>query len=281
MSARPREIDELVKLCQTPVYAMAQAKVRPADTGVCYGAEPVNLVRRDLFDAMMSSTSNRFEDRCKVLLAHVVNLTYCPEESLPVIKKKLSHFSSEVKIKWKAAQYKKRFLIENKNWLDTQISFPLYSTPPSTSTGRPSVDFMSSSERSKRRKTETLRSDSSSSELVYAAQMNLRAEGQTDAATVVKEMGFSTPTRPRRYKTAFKLQDKQVKQLTEDEGLSMFVEAKLNVHHLRKLPKRKSKSLSPEVIDLLLPPQKDSHRNDSETSDEEDDSSESEYEDDE
>ena len=52
--------------------------------------------------------------------------------------------------------------------------------------GRPSQSFASSSERSKRRKTQEVHSTFSTEELAYAAQMSLRTSGQVLAAKVVK-----------------------------------------------------------------------------------------------
>ena len=53
--------------------------------------------------------------------------------------------------------------------------------------GRPKKSFVDSSERSKRRKTEDLRSIDAQ-ELTYAAQMKLRSSGQVDTTHVIKDL---------------------------------------------------------------------------------------------
>lgn len=63
---------------------------------------------------------------------------------------------------------------------------------PSSSTGvkrgRKLLTFEESSEAVKRRKTADLRAQFQTAELAYATQMKLRAEGNTDAASVVKSV---------------------------------------------------------------------------------------------
>ena len=65
--------------------------------------------------------------------------------------------------------------------------------------GEPSQSFASSSDRSKRRKTQEVRSTFSTEELAYAAQMSLRTSGQLHAVQVVKDVTLTTPTRASKY----------------------------------------------------------------------------------
>ena len=50
--------------------------------------------------------------------------------------------------------------------------------------GRSPVDFENASERTKRRRTQDIRNDYSTKELLYAAEMKLREEGKKDAAII-------------------------------------------------------------------------------------------------
>lgn len=106
------------------------------------------------------------------------------------IKNKLKHLLSEAK----ARQHKCRrnteyFFTQNKDWLDGEITFLL---SKKKSTGHSKLDFSKCSKRSKRRKTEQLRSVVSSEELIFAAEMKLRSEGNKDAAKIIKAVTSDT-----------------------------------------------------------------------------------------
>lgn len=95
----------------------------------------------------------------------------------------LSLLFSNIRIKWAAANRTQvTFFRNNEEWLNGLIYFPIVSsTECATSapkkedkkSGRPLQTFMSSSERSKRKKTKELRDLLSSEELAYATQMSL------------------------------------------------------------------------------------------------------------
>ena len=70
--------------------------------------------------------------------------------------------------------------------------------------GRRSAEFDSSSERSKRRKTEKLRVSYTTSELAYATQMSLRASGAPQASRALRDVITKSPERASRNQTAFK-----------------------------------------------------------------------------
>ncbi|GBP20049.1 hypothetical protein EVAR_13817_1 [Eumeta japonica] len=94
------------------------------------------------------------------------------------------------------------------------------------SRGRPKKTFAESSERSKRRKTEELRLQDVE-KLSYATHMVLRASGKSDASKVVKDLTKS-PTRARKYRSAFRKSNKEERQQLSSLGaLSMYVEAGL------------------------------------------------------
>lgn len=114
---------------------------------------------------------------CK--LQHPYNL---PDHAKQPIRKLIF----DLKDKWhKSKRTESIFLNSCNEWLNIFISFGIKEEIKETkisTKGRPSTSFEDSSERSKRRKTENLRTQSSTEELSYATQMNLRAEGKTDAA---------------------------------------------------------------------------------------------------
>lgn len=101
---------------------------------------------------------------------------------IPVIRKLLYDF----KTKWQQVKRtEKIFLNKFHEWLNVFVSFEQIEIVPKktqTNLGRPSLEFLDSSERTKRRKTKDIRSQTSVEELSYAAQMSLRAVGKLDAA---------------------------------------------------------------------------------------------------
>ena len=129
------------------------------------------------------------------------------------------------------------FLHKNEDWLQKEISFPNHISRESK-TGRSSVEFLKSSERSKRRKTEDLRSMAETSELAYATQMNLGADGQWDTATVVKDVTCTTAKRGSEYMIAYRDMKNPVRVINEDKALSIVTEAKLTKQQYNIIKKR-------------------------------------------
>lgn len=94
------------------------------------------------------------------------------EDELKALKHKFSHLKSEFKQRWKKAdETEARFLHNNDEWLKNTFEIP---TAQPKSLGRPSRPFNELSERSKRRKTETLRNTAENDVLIHAAQTNLQ-----------------------------------------------------------------------------------------------------------
>lgn len=95
--------------------------------------------------------------------------------------------------------------------------------------GRPPKTFTELSERSKRRKTEDLRSTTSKEMLLHAAQITLQTSGHRTASQMLKEVVIS-PNHAKKYKTAYikSMRDNRGNKLTTLCALSMFVEADLS-----------------------------------------------------
>ena len=113
-------------------------------------------------------------------------------------------------IKWQEVSRKeKKFLDRYKDWLDTIVvpaaGSVLESAASISCSGCPPVDFDESSERTKRRKTEDIRKGRSTEELAYATRKTLRAEGKSDAAKVLQDITFGSPSKPLRYRESLKL----------------------------------------------------------------------------
>ena len=123
--------------------------------------------------------------------------------------------------------------MRNKEWLETTIVFEKYENVLDTSLrGRPQTGFIQSSERTKRRRTESLRKDNTVKELSYAAHMSLRSSGEVEAAKVVRDVTCTTPKRASKYRKAYVEANthQEKKPLSTDKALSMIIEAKLTKH---------------------------------------------------
>lgn len=89
---------------------------------------------------------------------------------------------------------------------------------------RPTSGFAESSDRTKRRKTEDLRAQTSIEELSYATQMSLRASGKLDAAKVVKDVTLGSPSKAMKYKKSIDSISETT--LSADGALALIVEQK-------------------------------------------------------
>lgn len=122
-----------------------------------------------------------------------------------------------------------KFFQKYSDWLGKPVTFPIledFAAATPSITGRPTKEFLLSSERSKRRKTEELRSSFSPEELAYATQSSLRSTGQLDASKLVKEAALSTPTRASKYRKKFNITTETP--LTSEGALSLLIELKLS-----------------------------------------------------
>lgn len=142
------------------------------------------------------------------------------------MKHKLSILRSQLKVRWQnSRRIKAAFETNNREWLNGTITLETM-LPSPTSAGRPVKSFVTSSERSKRRKTVQLRSEISSETLTYATQMKLRETGEVHAAHVIKDLTKS-PTRAAKYRRAFQKRDilQHKEQISPLEALYMFIQA--------------------------------------------------------
>lgn len=107
------------------------------------------------------------------------------DDKLYIVKEKLKLFRFQFKKKWSRSYYhKKAFQRMHSKWLDGLLSFPMSKTTRTLGAGRPRKDFFVSSDRSKRRKTQTLREHVPVEELTYATQMSLRANASEPPETL-------------------------------------------------------------------------------------------------
>lgn len=150
------------------------------------------------------------------------------EDQISTIKQRFANFKSELKQRWLKAHKKEDvFRKYNDSWLQGTFQLPVVTSE--TRRGRPCKVFDESSERSKRRKTEEIRSNVDGEVIVCAAQTELRKTGKRDASDVLRNM-LCSPTRATKYKKALDGSSNaktDIDSLTPFQALAMFVDADL------------------------------------------------------
>lgn len=178
-----------------------------------------------MFDRVQSYDLPNLDEKLDSFRSHLLSSEDYTEEQIDTLKRNFSHFKSQIKQRWLKAHKKVAvFLKANHSWLEGTFEIPAISQ---NRPGRPTKLFSESSERTKRRKTEEIRSVVAQDVIIHAAQVELRKSGKRDASEVLKEI-TSTPTRASEYKKAFSKSTREnTCSLTPIQALSMFVEADL------------------------------------------------------
>lgn len=133
----------------------------------------------DLVNLLLEFSAKRISDKFDCLRDHPFKILNVSEIQKKYIMAILYTFKHQFIQRWNKAQPKKdRLQEDNQEWLGKCVAFTVRETPSTTTLrGQPGVTFNKNSERSKRRKTEDLRSKIATEELVFAAGMGLRSKG--------------------------------------------------------------------------------------------------------
>lgn len=157
------------------------------------------IIRKDLYNFIKQSPNRQLENKLNYMESRLLEVTHCPSKEVCAFKRSLRHFKSEFRKKWAASHnIEERFLKNNIKWLAGSIKLTTWTRQK---LGRPSKVFQECSDRSKRRKTKHLREQVPAEQLTFAAHMSLRAAGESDASTVIKEITKS-PTRAKKIRNA-------------------------------------------------------------------------------
>lgn len=218
----------------------------------------LNIMRKYLVDVFMKSKYKSFDRKFEEITDFVAIKTNCPVKSRRQLVLELRNFKQQLLKKWELHnRHRDRFLTIEREWLEGSCQFTQHVV---SKTGRPNLNFFESSESSKRRKTSTIRIEQNADELIYAAQMNLRAEGRTTEAQVIKKISESTTYA----KDCLDLSHvAKVKKLSPQEALSLIIEAQLsrkqydtirnyanNIFPSYKLVQAEKKRCYPQNIDI-------------------------------
>ncbi|XP_029164495.1 uncharacterized protein LOC114935764 [Nylanderia fulva] len=170
-------------------------------------------------------------------------------------KPAFSKYFHSLRIKWQNCnRTEQNFKKKYANWLLNTAEFIIKDESLSTQskTGRPSLSFSDASDRSRRRKTEELRTSNTTEELAYATQMNLRFSGQLNASKIVKDVTLTSPTRATKYMKAATSQVEQT--LSNDAALSVLIEHKFSkrtYQSIRNIGKENNCKLYPSYNNVV------------------------------
>nr|XP_034184029.1 uncharacterized protein LOC117606105 [Osmia lignaria] len=183
------------------------------------------ITRQELFDIMQTHKDKNISQKLECLEQFLLNQQNYTEEERQAFKRKISHTKSQFKRRWLSARYKEDlFKKQNEKWLQGTMEILTSQSRQSQST----KSFTDLSERSKRRRTEDLRENTSVEKLIFATQSKLRTSGLVDASVVLKEM-VKSPKRATKYRKIYSSNvQKEEKQLSNMQALSLFVEARLS-----------------------------------------------------
>lgn len=173
---------------------------------------------------MKSQNLPTFDKKLEYLENYLIDHYADTEENMKSLKHTFSYIKSQMKQRWsKAHKVEKVFLKNNQSWLEGTFEISL---SMSHRQGRPCKSFSDSSERSKRRKTENIRSSVDPEVIVHAAQVILQTDGKRNASKVLKDV-TNSPTRASKYRKAYSKENDIIPPLSPFEALKMFVEADL------------------------------------------------------
>lgn len=221
------------------------------------GYKELVLTRKEVFLIISEHLSDKFASLIEFMVEKISKDTgrtvVVPEDS----KQTFSILFNQMRTRWQQAHRKSCvFFKNNGEWLSKQVCFAAPTdtvvTSPGNTGGRPSLEFTMSSERSKRRKTQDIRTSFNSVELAYATQMSLRSSGQSDAAKVIKDVTMTSPLRASKYRKAYSATDEIT--LSEEAALSAMIEYKFSkstYQGMRRLGKENNCKLYPSYEKVM------------------------------
>lgn len=172
------------------------------------------MKRQDLYKHLRDNQISFSDPTCCTKLLNFLSPSQSCESA---VKMEVHRFLAKLKEKWQASSRKaERFEESNKSWLEGEfgcIQSEKSKVVPVCSVGRPTLSFAESSDRSKRRKSSEIASSYSSTELLHAASIGLRAEGKSSLAQ----------------KTASIMRDdnREKSEYTPNEALILLIDARL------------------------------------------------------
>lgn len=217
----------------------------------------IGLLREEIFKLMKNNLNDNATvayEKIEKFMSNKLQRSFTLSDDRKAVIRKLLH---DFRTKWQdVARMEKKFFYKYHEWLNVFVrldNIKDLATPEKKNSGRPSSEFTDSSERTKRRRTEEMRSQSSTEELSYATQMKLRVSGKLDAAKVVKDVTLGSPSKAEKYRKSLEFVSETI--LSGDKALSLLIEQKLSrsqYEGLRNISLENNCKLYPSYKNVLI-----------------------------
>lgn len=170
-----------------------------------YSKDAFPLSRKEVFELVR----NNFKDNAKIfnnIEEHVSNVLGRPYSIPSNVKNDMKKWISNLRKKWNEAHRTlNTFYNNNANWLNAKgiiIGNTEEDSETSKDFDRLSTSFAEASNRTKRRRTESIRVKHSTEELALATQMSLRSSGKVAAAKVMQDVIEGSPSKASKYRAS-------------------------------------------------------------------------------
>lgn len=197
------------------------------------------LQRQVVYDVWATWPQKQRKDAVIKFILKQYEALHLPKYIEANIKVSSRSFCQKIEEKWKkAGKHKNIFLSKNANWLNGDFRLSVIASnflldknvPKITSRrGRPELKFEECGSRTQKKKIRNLVSSTSKDQLLVAAEVKLRNDGNRDAAMLVKKIA-SSPTKGTILKKAYAAYNQKPEDLTSDQALAMMVDAQLSTH---------------------------------------------------
>lgn len=152
----------------------------------------------DIFNVWCSNTGNSKIRRVKENIMAWFSISECTEDIDSSFYKLSQYYCLTIQKKWaECSRSRHNFETRFKSWLNLSVNLPenikrllrnpLYCDAPGTSKGRPQKEFLQCTERTKKRRVESLVAERSLEELNFAAQLSSRLSSHTDKNNSLNE----------------------------------------------------------------------------------------------
>lgn len=204
--------------------------------------------KREIFDVWKMGTPSKRNKAVEQRILEYYRIEAPTERQLRVLQMFVSALCNKISNKYKKCQRKsERFLVENSVWLNDNITLPeelLQNHQPTISqVGRPNKSFDQCNLKVQKRKIKDLLASKTPKELTLAAELSLRASGNRDAASIVRDVSLTPSIATTFFKKAKKLYAKPEPTLSPNSALALIVDAKLSVHQYNTM-KQQAKNVN-------------------------------------
>lgn len=216
------------------------------------------LSRKEIFEEWVKTPKIHRKDVLLTLIMVRYGLQDIPEDVKAHLKANINIICFKLGEKWiKSGRHRDRFLTSNSVWLDEPYVLPQSVQPKSCEkAGRKPKNFDDCSEKSKKRKIQSLLDSTDHREIIKASEIVFRKMGKRDSARVLKDLSEASSSKGTEVKKIckrFSSEPVPLGSLSPDEALSLMVDANLSKHQydvIRQKVNAKCKNLFPSYTNV-------------------------------